>query len=212
MRVIIRLLLQFVVTHGFCSNFHFDSIFLDAVRTFYRLKYIIDHQKSGCWNYLATRNNRKSNTELYCSSGHTLALPGPVKPRQIEPDFRFYFIMQRPHNETWEAEKGIKKLENATSVNLNIPIYYSTASKHINLTRLVERSLFLHLSIAVRHSIQNRGRRGYSYNTGECRHFDVGQTIHSSSHCAKYTRQNLTTKVYSKYRKWSERKRVVQQF
>ena len=142
---------------------------------------------------LATGNNRRSNTKLYCSSEHTLALPGPVKPRQIEPDFRFYFIMQRPHNETWEAEKGIKKLENATSVNLNIPIYYSTASKHINLTRLVERSLFLHLSIAVRHSIQNRRRRGY--NTGECRHFDVGQTIHSSR-CAKYTRQNLTTKVF----------------
>ena len=40
---------------------------------------------------------------------------------------------QRPHNKTREAEKGIKKVENATSVNLNIPIYYSTAFMHINL-------------------------------------------------------------------------------
>ena len=106
--------------------------------------------------------------------------------------------MQRPHNETWEAEKGIKKLENATSVNLNIPIYYSTASKHINLTRLVERSLFLHLSIAVRHSIQNRRRRGY--NTGECRHFDVGQTIHIAVVVPNILARILLPK-YSKYKK-----------
>ena len=43
MRVTIRLLLQFVVMRGFCGNFNFDPIILDAARTFYRLKYIIDH-------------------------------------------------------------------------------------------------------------------------------------------------------------------------